>query len=40
MPITTLDELFEHNLKDIYGAEQRLLESLDEMAGEAIDREA
>ena len=40
MPITTLDELFEHNLKDIYGAEQRLLESLDDMAGEATDREA
>ena len=30
MPITTLDELFEHNLKDVYGAEQRLLESLDQ----------
>jgi ferritin-like metal-binding protein YciE len=27
-------------LKDIYGAEQRLLESLDEMASEATDREA
>jgi ferritin-like metal-binding protein YciE len=40
MPMTTLDELFEHNLKDIYGAEQRLLEALDEMAGEAGDREA
>jgi ferritin-like metal-binding protein YciE len=40
MPITTLDELFEHNLKDVYWAEQRLLESLDEMAGEATDREA
>jgi len=40
MPMTTLDELFEHNLKDIYGAEQRLLEALDEMAGEASDREA
>ena len=40
MPMTTLDELFEHNLKDVYGAEQRLLESLDEMAGEATDREA
>jgi ferritin-like metal-binding protein YciE len=40
MAITTLDELFEHNLKDMYGAEQRLLEALDEMAGEAIDREA
>jgi ferritin-like metal-binding protein YciE len=40
MPITTLDELFEHNLKDVYWAEQRVLESLDEMAGEATDREA
>ena len=40
MPMTTLDELFEHNLKDVYGAEQRLVESLDEMAGEATDREA
>jgi ferritin-like metal-binding protein YciE len=40
MPITTLDELFEHNLKDIYWAEQRLVEQLDEMAGEATDREA
>lgn len=40
MPMTTLDELFEHNLKDMYSAEQRLLEALDEMAGEAIDREA
>ena len=40
MPITTLDELFEHDLKDIYYAERRLLESLDEMAGEATDREA
>jgi ferritin-like metal-binding protein YciE len=40
MPITTLDELFEHNLKDMYAAEQRLLEALDEMASEALDREA
>jgi ferritin-like metal-binding protein YciE len=40
MPITTLDELFEHDLKDIYYAERRLLESLDEMAAEATDREA
>ena len=39
MAIKTLDELFEHNLKDMYAAEQRLLEALDEMAGEAIDRE-
>ena len=40
MAMTTIDELFEHDLKDIYGAEQRLLDSLDEMADEAIDREA
>jgi ferritin-like metal-binding protein YciE len=40
MSMSTIDELFEHNLKDIYGAEQRLLEALDEMAGESVDREA
>ena len=40
MAMTTIDELFEHNLKDMYGAEQRLLDALDEMAGEAYDREA
>jgi ferritin-like metal-binding protein YciE len=40
MAMTTIDELFEHDLKDIYGAEQRLLDALDEMAGESYDREA
>jgi ferritin-like metal-binding protein YciE len=40
MPMSTIDELFEHNLKDMYGAEQRLLEALEEMAGESVDREA
>jgi ferritin-like metal-binding protein YciE len=40
MPMTTIDELFEHHLKDTYGAEQRLLEALDEMAEEAVDRES
>jgi ferritin-like metal-binding protein YciE len=40
MPMTTIDELFEHDLKDIYGAEQRLLEALDEMAAETIDSDA
>jgi ferritin-like metal-binding protein YciE len=40
MAMTTIDELFEHDLKDIYGAEQRLLEALDEMAEEAADKEA
>jgi ferritin-like metal-binding protein YciE len=40
MPMSTIDELFEHNLKDMYGAEQRLLDALEEMAGESVDREA
>jgi ferritin-like metal-binding protein YciE len=40
MALTTIDELFEHELKDIYYAEHRLLEALDEMAGETIDRDA
>jgi ferritin-like metal-binding protein YciE len=40
MPMTTIDELFEHNLKDMYGAEQRLLEALDEMAAETADPDA
>jgi len=40
MPMTTIDELFEHDLKDIYGAEQRLLEALDEMAAETVDPDA
>jgi ferritin-like metal-binding protein YciE len=39
MAMTTIDELFEHELKDIYGAEKRLLEALDEMAGEALEKE-
>jgi ferritin-like metal-binding protein YciE len=40
MAITTIDELFEHHLKEVYGAEQRVLEALDEMANETVDREA
>ncbi|HXE81290.1 MAG TPA: DUF892 family protein [Vicinamibacterales bacterium] len=40
MAMTTIDELFEHELKDIYGAEQRLLEALDEMAAETTDPDA
>jgi ferritin-like metal-binding protein YciE len=40
MAVSTIDELFEHELKDIYGAEQRLLEALDEMADEAVDKDA
>jgi ferritin-like metal-binding protein YciE len=40
MAMTTIDELFEHELRDIYYAEQRLVDALDEMAGETIDRDA
>jgi ferritin-like metal-binding protein YciE len=40
MAVSTIDELFEHELKDIYGAERRLLEALDEMAGEALEKDA
>jgi ferritin-like metal-binding protein YciE len=40
MALTTIDELFEHELKDIYDAEHRLLDALDEMASETIDRDA
>jgi ferritin-like metal-binding protein YciE len=39
MSIKTLDELFEHELKDIYYAEHRLVEALTELAGETKDRE-
>lgn len=40
MAMTTIDELFEHELKDIYYAEQRLLDALTEMADETVDRDA
>lgn len=35
----TIEELFEHELQDIYSAEQSLLEALEQMAGESSDRE-
>jgi ferritin-like metal-binding protein YciE len=37
--MSTIEELFEHELKDIYGAETSLLAALDQMAGESSDRE-
>ena len=39
MAIQTIEELFEHELKDIYGAEQSLLDALQQMADESPDRE-
>jgi ferritin-like metal-binding protein YciE len=39
MAMHTIEELFEHELKDIYGAEQSLLDALEQMAEESSDRE-
>jgi len=39
MAMQTIEELFEHELKDIYGAEQSLLDALEQMANESSDRE-
>lgn len=39
MAITTIEELFEHELKDMYGAETSLLDALEQMASESSDRE-
>ena len=39
MSMQTIEELFEHELKDIYSAEQSLLEALEQMANESYDRE-
>ena len=35
----TIEELFEHELKDIYAGEQSLLDALEQMATESVDRE-
>ena len=39
MAMQTIEELFEHELKDIYSAEHSLLDALEQMANEATDRE-
>jgi ferritin-like metal-binding protein YciE len=39
MGMQTIEELFEHELKDIYSAEHSLLDALEQMAGESSDRE-
>jgi ferritin-like metal-binding protein YciE len=39
MAMQTIEELFEHELKDMYGAETALLDALEQMANESPDRE-
>jgi len=39
MAMQTIEELFEHELKDMYSAEHALLEALEQMAGESSDRD-
>ena len=39
MAMQTIEELFEHELKDIYSGEQLLLDALEQMASESNDRE-
>jgi ferritin-like metal-binding protein YciE len=39
MAMHTIEELFEHELGDIYSAEHALLAALDQMAGESSDRD-
>ena len=39
MAMQTIEELFEHELKDMYSAEHSLLDALEQMAGESADRD-
>lgn len=39
MAMQTIEELFEHELKDMYAAETALLDALDQMARESSDRD-
>ena len=39
MAMQTIEELIEHELKDIYSAEHALLDALEQMAGESSDRD-
>lgn len=39
MAMQTIEELFEHELEDIYAAEHSLLDALEQMANESSDRE-
>ena len=39
MAMQTIEELFEHELQDIYAGEQSLLDALGQVANESSDRE-
>jgi ferritin-like metal-binding protein YciE len=39
MAMETIEELFEHELKDMYSGETSLLDALEQMAGESSDRD-
>src|SRR5688572_7291293 len=39
MAMQTIQELFEHELKDMYSAEHALLDALEQMAGESSDKD-
>lgn len=39
MAMSTIEELFEHELKDMYGAETSILNGLEQMASESSDRD-
>ena len=39
MAMQTIEDLFEHELKDMYSAEHSLLDALEQMAGESSDKE-
>lgn len=39
MAMQTIEELFEHELKDLYSAEHSLLDALEQMASESSDRD-
>ena len=39
MAMDTIEELFEHELKDMYSGETSLLDALEQMAGESSDRD-
>ena len=39
MAMQTIEELFEHELKDMYSGEHALLDALEQMAGESSDKE-
>ena len=39
MAMQTIEELFEHELQDLYSGEHALVDALEQMASESVDRE-